>query len=241
MLYDFILEVRRKVPVFKEIFFATPSIMLEFVPHGLTAIDKLTVNEAQLEIHNFATACHAHEVAITLPIATIFYDFDTNYPLAHASVIAAKGNANEEIVLQKAAMALAIKQLIINSGFIIENFVENQASGLALFDYSLLYIPHNSPHVYDDFTAVHEATTNVADANVISGRRALGRNLGNGPVIMSIELTATTAPGVNRKVIQAHAAASALADDIRNNDGTFLNFYNANTFDILMQSDVYDA
>ena len=241
MLMDFKLEVRRKVPVFREIFHATPSIMLEFVPHGLTAIDKLTVNEAALEIHNFATACHAHESDITLLVATIFYDFDTNYPLAHASVIAAKGNANEEAVIQAAAMALARKQLIVNSGFIIENFVDNQASGLALFDYSLLYVKGNSPHQYINIEAIHAADTNVPLANVITGKKVSGANSGDGPIIMSIGLTAGAAPGAKFKIIQAHKSGSALTDDIRNDGGEYLNFHNANLFDIHVATDIYDA
>jgi hypothetical protein len=241
MLFDFILEVRRKVPVFREIFHATPDVMLQFVPHGLTAIDKLTVNEAQLEIHNFATACHNNETAITLLVATIFYDFDTNFPLAHAGVIAAKGNVSEEAVIQEAAMALARKQLIVNSGFIIENFVDNQASGLALFDYSLLYIIHNSPHQHLNLMTLHEAETNVPDANVITGKKIKCTNGGAGPMIVSIGLTAGAAPGLKRKVIRANDAASVLADDIRNDGGQYLNYHNANLFDIYMLTDIFDA
>jgi hypothetical protein len=240
MLYDFVLEVRRKVPVWRELFHDTPEVMDEVAPHGLTPFDKLTVNSAQLEIHQVATFCHNHELAITVAVATVFYDFDTNYPLAHANVIASKNNVSEEDVLKDAAMALAVKQLIVNSGFIMQNFVDNQASGLALFDYSLLYIHHNTPHQYIDLSLIHGTDTNAPDANVISGKHVKFTNLSDGPVTMSIGTTAGAAPGIKRKVINAHHSASALADDIRNDDGEYLNFHNGNLFDVSGQADISD-
>ena len=107
--------------------------------------------------------------------------------------------------------------------------------------YTKLYKHHSSPHQYINLNAIHDNVTNALGAIVPTGKRVLGRNLGDGVVIMSIEIAANTpVPGPNRKSIPAHAAASALADDIRNGGGNFLNYYNANPFDILMQSDIYD-
>ena len=241
MLASFILDCRFNFPVFKNLFRASPSIYLEFAPHGLSEFDNLTTEHAEVVIHRVATACHNHEAAITLGVATIFYNYDTNYPLARSVQLGAMGTYVADVLLIRAARALLINQLVFNTGFCIDAFRSNRTGALALFDYSKLYVHHSSPHQYINIEAIHEADTNVPAANVITGKRVSGNNSGDGPVIMSIGLTPGAAPGIKRKVIQAHKSASALTDDIRNDGGQYLNFHNANLFDIHIATDIYDA
>ncbi len=241
MLMDFVIECRFHFPVFKNIFRLHPEIMLEFMPHGMDEFNHLTTEQAEVVIHRVATACHAHEADITVPVATIFYNFDTNYPIARSTQTTAMGAYVADVLLIRAARKLLIKILVGNTGFIINAFSNDRGAALALFDYSKLYIHHSSPHQYVNIEAIHDADTNVPEANVITGKRVSGNNSGDGPVIMSIGLTAGAAPGVKRKVIQAHKSASALADDIRNDGGQYLNFHNANLFDIHIATDIYDV
>jgi len=242
MLMNFVLDCRFNFPVFKNIFRANPDFYLEFAPHGLTEFDNLTTEHAEVVIHRVALACHNHEAAITLGVATIFYDYDTNFPLARNVQIGAKGAFVEDKVLILAARNLLVNQLVYNLGFCVDVFRSNRPGALALFDFSKLYIHHNSPHQYIDLTLIHGTDTNAPEANVISGKRVKGNNqLGNGPIIMSIGLTAGAAPGLKRKVIKARSSASALADDIRNDGGEYLNYHNANLFDINISTDIYDA
>ncbi len=242
MLMHFVLDCRFIFPSLKNLFRATPEIYLEFAPHGLDEFNHLTTEHAEVVIHRVSLACHAHEAAISLAVATIFYNYDTNYPLARNVQLGAMGTYVADKVLIEAARNLLVNQLIFNIGFCIDAFRSNRAGALALFDFSKLYVHHNTPHQYINVNALHGANTNAPEANVISGKRVKGNNqLGDGPVIMSIGLTAGAAPGVKRKVINARSSASALADDIRNDDGNFLNYHNANLFDITIGTDIYDA
>ncbi len=241
MLMNFIIDCRFNFPVFKNIFRANPDIYLEFAPHGLSEFDKLTTENAEVVIHRVATACHHHEMDITLPVATIFYNYDTHFPIVRGAQIDAIGAYVEDVALKVAARNLVINQLVYNTGFCIDAFRSNRPGALALFDYSKLYIHHSSPHQYINITALANKVTNVPGAVIPDGKRVLGRNLGDGPLIMSIELGPAELPGANKKTIAAHYAASAKVEDIRNGSGNCLNIYNANPFDILVQVDIYDA
>src|ERR1035438_611465 len=53
MLMDFVLEVRFKYPVFKDLFRANPEYLLEFAPHGLEEFDQLTLEHAPIVISRF--------------------------------------------------------------------------------------------------------------------------------------------------------------------------------------------
>ena len=241
MLLDFILECRMHFPVFKSIFRDHPEIMLEFEAHGMYEINHITTGEAELIIHNVAKACLAHEADITHAVAQIFYDFDTNYKIAHNIQIEAKGTYKEDKVLIAAARALLTKQLIYNLGFIIKEFNNNRVGALALFDFILLYVHHNTPHQYIVVKAQPNAVTNVPDAVVSDGKIISAKDFSDEPVIMSIELAKTTKPGLKQKRIPKHNGTSAKAEDIRNNEGHFLNIYNASDIEVVVQIDIHDA
>ena len=178
MRMDFILEVRFAYGTIKALCRTHPDIMAEFFPHGLTEFDQLTLEHAEVIIHRFALACTAHVLLIGTALATIFTDFDTNFPLTRNIQLGQMGNVGEDIVLILAAKKLLIKQLVFNTGFIVDVYPDDQASANALFNYSKLYVHESNPHEYFTGNALHNEVTNATEILVDDTKIVTVTNLG---------------------------------------------------------------
>jgi hypothetical protein len=152
-------KVHEIMPYIVYTFRATPEVVLEFAPHGLSEFNNIAMENAQSLMNFFNTAVEAHAASFASGDVTWFASQATSHETTRANQQAAFGDVGDDIGTIITTKTGLIAALVAGHGIVSYNNSTSETAALLFFNYTLLYRSRDVAHLKVDGETLLNSTS----------------------------------------------------------------------------------